>query len=183
MRIFSPIYPFWKNPPHTITCSVYIFEALNADEFLSSDDPNVKLQLREIGPIVYRELVKHVNVSFHDHNGTMSFTSVRHVEFLEDHNEPGILNRSIVVPNFALIGTLSYLSDLSFLAKLAMNPVLNSLAEPLFVNTTVYDLLWNFHSGIVGMANKFIPSLVPETNLGILYGASTPSVEVVTDTL
>lgn len=167
MRSFSPMYPLWANPPHLITFSVNIFEAVNHEEFLSSDDPNVKLELKDIGAVAYREHIQHVNVTHHD-NGTMSYTTVRHVEFLEDHNEPGILNRTIIVPNFGLLGALSYLHELSFFTKLAFNVMLNSADEPIFLNMTVYDFLWNYNSDVITLANKVLPMLVPVKNLGIL---------------
>lgn len=168
MRSFSPLYPIWEHPPHLITFSVNLFEAVNHEEFLASEDPNVKLDMRDIGAVVYREHIQHVNVTHHD-NGTMSYTTVRRVEFLEDQNEPGILNRSIIVPNFGLIGALSYLHELSFFAKLAFNVMLNSGKEPIFLNITVYDLLWNYNSDVITLANKVLPSLVPVNNLGILH--------------
>lgn len=167
MRPFSPIFPIWTDPPHVITISVNIFEAVNHEEFLASDDPNVKLEMRDIGAVVYREHIKHVNVS-HNDNGTLSYTTVRHVEFLEDRNEPGILNRTIVVPNFGLIGALSFLHEISFFAKLAFNVMLNSKDEPIFINTTVYDFLWSYHSDVITLANNVLPSLVPVDNLGIM---------------
>lgn len=172
MRSISPIYKVWTEPPHFVTFSVTLFEAVNPEEFLASDDPNVVLQLRDIGPLVYREHLKHVNISYHD-NGTMSYTSVRHVEFLEDRNEPGILNRTIVVPNYGLVGALSFLHELSFFSKLAFNVMLNSADEPIFVNITVYDLLWNYKSDVITLANKVLPSLVPVQNLGIMHNVRT----------
>lgn len=168
MRSFSPIYHMWTDPPHFVTFSVNILEAVNHEEFLASEDPNVKLEMRDVGPIVYREHMKHTNVTHHD-NGTMSFISVRYVEFLEDHNEPGILNRTITVPNFGLIGALSFLHELSFFSKLAFNVMLNSAEEPIFINITVYDFLWNYNSDVITLANKVLPMLVPVTNLGILH--------------
>lgn len=168
MRSFSPMYPIWIDPPHLITFSVNIFEAVNPDEFLASNDPNVKLELRDVGPIVFREHMKNVNVTRHD-NDTISFTVVRYPEFLEDHNEPGILNRTILVPNLGLIGALSFLHELSFFSKLAFNVMLNSADEPIFVNITVYDFLWNYRSDVISLAHKVIPSLVPVNNMGIMH--------------
>lgn len=171
MRTFSPIFLLWKEPPHIITFSINIFQAVNHEEFLASDDPNVKLEMKDIGRVLYREHIKHVNVSHHD-NGTMSYTTVRYLEFLEDQNEPGILNRTVIVPNFGLIGALSYLHELPFITKLAFNVILNSADEPIFINITVYDFLWNYHSNVVNLGNKFLPSTFPVKNIGIMHRVS-----------
>lgn len=169
MRPISPLYSIWAKPPHVITISVNIFEVVNPEEFLASDEnSSMKLEMRDIGAVVYREHIEHVNVTRHT-NGTMSYTTVRRVEFMEDRNEPGILNKTIIVPNFGLLGALSYLHDASFLTKIAFNLILNSQNEPVFMNTTVYDFLWNYKSEVITLGNSFLPSLVPVNNLGIMH--------------
>lgn len=87
-------------PSPEVRLSVYIFSVENPDTFLDGTDE--KLRLTEIGPIVYREYLHHQNIEFHD-NSTLSYTAARRLEFLEDQNEPGILDRYILVPNFVLL--------------------------------------------------------------------------------
>lgn len=163
------MFHFWTNPIHFITCSANIFEVLNHEEFLASRDPQVKLKLRDIGPVTYREHVKHKDIVRHA-NGTMSYTTVRHVEFLEDHNEPGILNRTITVPNYGLLTALAYLHSQPLFTKIPFNVVLKTLNEPLFFNITVYNYLWNnTQSDMVNLASKFLPDLVPDRNMGAMH--------------
>lgn len=95
-----PPYHMWLKPSPVVRLNLYIFTAQNAEAFLNGTD--AKLRLKEIGPIVYREHLEHVDVVFHS-NSTLSYTAVRHLEFLEDENEPGILNRTIFVPNFIIL--------------------------------------------------------------------------------
>lgn len=100
MRPGLPPYEQWVIPSPEVRLSVYIFSAENPEAFLNGTDE--KLRLIEIGPIVYREHLHHKNVVFHE-NSTLSYTAARRVEFLEDQNEPGILDRRIYVPNFILL--------------------------------------------------------------------------------
>lgn len=95
-----PPYEQWVIPSPEVRLSVYIFSVENPDAFLNGTDE--KLRLIEIGPIVYREHLHHQNVVHHE-NSTLSYTAARRVEFLEDLNEPGILDRHIYVPNFVLL--------------------------------------------------------------------------------
>lgn len=95
-----PPYEEWVTPSPEVRLSVYIFSVENPDAFLNGTDE--KLRLVEIGPIIYREYLQHQNVTFHD-NSTLSYTAHRNVEFLEDQNEKGILDRVILVPNFVLL--------------------------------------------------------------------------------
>lgn len=95
-----PPFEMWVKPSPEVRLSVYIFTVENGDAFLNGTDE--KLRLKEIGPIIYREYLHHKNIEFHD-NSTLSYTAARHVEFLEDQNEPDILNRTILVPNFVIL--------------------------------------------------------------------------------
>lgn len=95
-----PPFEEWVQPSPEVRLGVYIFTVENGDAFLNGTDE--KLRLKEIGPIVYREHLRHVNITYHD-NSTLSYTAARHIEFLEDQNEPGILNRTILVPNFVVL--------------------------------------------------------------------------------
>lgn len=87
-------------PSPEVRLSVYIFSVENPATFLDGTDE--KLRLIEIGPIVYREYLHHQNIEHHE-NSTLSYTAARRVEFLVDQNEPGILERYILVPNFVLL--------------------------------------------------------------------------------
>uniref|UniRef100_A0A1B0DID5 Uncharacterized protein n=1 Tax=Phlebotomus papatasi TaxID=29031 RepID=A0A1B0DID5_PHLPP len=100
MRPLLPPYEWWKKPDPIVRLRVFIFEVINHEEFLQGDE---MLKLQQIGPIVYRENIVHENITFHPENDTMSFTAVRTVEFLEEENEPGILNRTIIIPNLGIL--------------------------------------------------------------------------------
>lgn len=100
-----PPFEQWVQPSPEVRLSVYIFSVANPDAFINGTDD--KLRLIEIGPIIYREYLHHQNIVFHD-NSTLSYTAARRVEFLEDQNEPGILDRVILVPNFVLLVTQTF---------------------------------------------------------------------------
>lgn len=95
-----PPYDLWLNPKPEVRLSVYIFTVENVNEFLNGIDSKIKL--KEIGPIIYREYLRHTDVVFHE-NSTLTYTAVRWAEFLPHANEPGILNKTITVPNFAIL--------------------------------------------------------------------------------
>lgn len=95
-----PAFEQWVQPAPEVRLRVFIFGAENADAFLDGTDE--KLKLKEIGPIVYREYLNHDDIEFHS-NSTLSYTAARYVKFLEDENEPGILNQTITVPNFTIL--------------------------------------------------------------------------------
>ncbi|GAB0087486.1 scavenger receptor class B member 1 [Sergentomyia squamirostris] len=166
MRPSLPPYNWWKNPPPIIRLRLFIFEATNPVEFLRGDEA---LKMREIGPIVYREHVVHENITFHPENNTLSFTAVRSVEFLEKENEPGILNKTVIVPNVAILGMASQLADSPFLMKIAFNMLLRKSNDTIFLNTTIYKILWEMDGNLLRLGEKIVPFMVPMDNYGILY--------------
>lgn len=106
MRPGLPAFEMWATPKPKVRLSIHIFTVVNAAEFLNGTD--TKLRMKDFGPIVYRETLAHTDVEFHEHNSTMSYTAVRFAEFLEDENEPGILNQTITIPNFAALVRLYF---------------------------------------------------------------------------
>lgn len=93
-----PPYKWWLNPPPEVRLRVFIFTVENPEEFLNGTE---KLKFKEFGPIIYREKLHHKDVIFHDENSTLTYTAVREAEFIEEANIPGILNKTILVPNLA----------------------------------------------------------------------------------
>lgn len=47
-----PAYEWWKNPPDEVLLRVYLFNVTNSERFETGIDS--KLELNEIGPIVFR---------------------------------------------------------------------------------------------------------------------------------
>lgn len=47
-----PAYEWWKNPPDEVLLRVYLFNVTNSENFEKGIDS--KLELNEIGPIVFR---------------------------------------------------------------------------------------------------------------------------------
>lgn len=169
LRMDPGLPPFeqWVKPKPEVRLSVYIFGVENADAFLNGTD--AALRLTEIGPVVYREHLHHTHIVRHE-NSTLSYTAERHLEFLPDQNEPGILNRTILVPNFVVLATAAFIND-DYFKKFGFKFMLRE-SDTMFVNITVYDYLWNYRSDLIGRIRTFAPFLVPTDNSGVLYQVS-----------
>ncbi|GLV36662.1 uncharacterized protein CBL_02503 [Carabus blaptoides fortunei] len=159
-----PPFEWWREPPDEVLLSAYIFNVTNAEAFIAGTDK--KMQMEEVGPIVYLEKLRHSNVTFNE-NGTLSYVSSRSAIYLPTFNTID-LNATIVVPNYALIGIASYLHDASFMTKFGFNMILRSMKTNPFMTTTVYNYLWNLTDPILSLAEKFAPTVVPSLNIGIL---------------
>lgn len=60
------------------------------------------------------------------------------------------------------------MADSSFIVKVGFNYLHRSTEESLFLNMTVWEYLWNYHSVLLGRAKDLVPFLVPVYNSGIL---------------
>ncbi|XP_025408763.1 scavenger receptor class B member 1-like [Sipha flava] len=160
-----PAYEWWKNPPDEVLLRVYLFNVTNSERFENGLDS--KLELNEIGPIIFRELLRHSDVRFND-NGTMTYVATRTAVFLPEMTNVS-LDDNLIIPNFAALGMASFLWDASFFKKMSFKTMINFLNTKMFIKTSINDCLWNLTDPLVQNANMLIPSLVPEKNMGILY--------------
>lgn len=169
LRMDPGLPPFeqWVKPKPEVLLRVYIFGVENAEAFMNGTDHI--LRMTEIGPIVYREHLHHTNIERHE-NSTLSYTAERHIEFLADRNEPDILNRTILVPNFVILATAAFIND-DYFKKFGFKMMMRE-SDTMFVNITIYDYLWNYRSDLIGRIRTFAPFLVPTDNSGVLYQVS-----------
>ncbi|XP_045469204.1 scavenger receptor class B member 1-like [Harmonia axyridis] len=164
MRPGLPAFDWWQSPPDEVLLKVYIFNITNVDRFLSGED--AKLNLQEIGPIVYREKLLHTNVTFND-NGTLTYVATRKAIYLPEENNID-LNQTITVANLPVLGMASYFWDSPFFEKFGFNMLVSSSNANVTTQMTIYNYLWNYTEPIVEMGKNIAPKLVPVNNLGVL---------------
>ncbi|VVC37650.1 Hypothetical protein CINCED_3A019407 [Cinara cedri] len=160
-----PAYEWWKNPPDEVLLRVYLFNVTNSKRFEEGIDST--LELNEIGPLVFRELLRHSDVRFND-NGTMTYVATRTAVFLPEMTNIN-LNDNLILPNYAALGIASYLWDASSFTKYGFKLMLNILDTQMFIETSINNCLWNLTDPLVKKAKTMMPGLVPEENMGILY--------------
>ncbi|XP_050074434.1 scavenger receptor class B member 1-like [Anopheles maculipalpis] len=167
MRQSMPYFKWWKTTDDVlVTCRIFIFNVTNSDRWMDGLDD--QLILDEVVPIVYREILEHDNVTFHEHNSTISYITRRRLMFLPDRNVPGILNKTIVVPNISLLGVAARMENDSYLMKRGLQFIYSISGDSVFSRMTIYDYLWNTRPPFLNQARKFVPGMVPSENVGVL---------------
>lgn len=164
MRPGLPAYDWWVSPPDEILLRIYLFNITNLEAFLSGTDQ--KLNLDEVGPIIFQEKLNHTNVT-HNDNGTLSYTAKRFLVYLPTMNNLD-LNDTLVVPNVAILGMASYFGNSMSVTKSIINALVRNLESRSVLRTTIYDYLWNCTDPVLDLGNSLFPILVPTNNLGIL---------------
>ncbi|KAJ8956251.1 hypothetical protein NQ318_014983 [Aromia moschata] len=171
-----PPYEWWLDPPDEVLLKVYLFNITNSEEFLAGTDKKIKVS--EVGPITYREKLTHTNPTFNE-NGTFTYTANRTAIYLPEMNTID-LNATIVMPNLAVLLIPSYLWDAPLFSKFGVNLMMRSLRSKPFINTTIYNYLWNCTDPILDVSQAVAPSLVPTKNVGVLGRVYTDFVDNVT---
>ncbi|XP_015601972.1 scavenger receptor class B member 1 isoform X2 [Cephus cinctus] len=95
----STVFTIWQTPPIDIYIKVYIFNITNPTEFLNGEE---KLKVQEIGPYVYKEILKNENVTWND-NGTMSYTPRRTVVYVPEMSVGDPEQDLVMVPNIPML--------------------------------------------------------------------------------
>ncbi|CAH2101904.1 unnamed protein product [Euphydryas editha] len=164
MRPGFPPYDWWAVPPDEVKMRAHIFNITNHERFLSGLDSKINVQ--EIGPIVYLEKLKHYNMKFNE-NSTLTYTAQRYLIYLPDDNTID-LNQTIIVPNLALLGILSYLHNANYFVRAGFKILINTHDSQFFVKRTIYEYLWDNKEPILETSRHLAPGMVPSTNMGML---------------
>ncbi|CAG9577115.1 unnamed protein product [Danaus chrysippus] len=164
MRPGFPPYDWWSDPPDQVKMRAYIFNVTNHERFLQGLDP--KINVEEIGPIVYLEKLNHLDIKFNE-NSTMTYTAKRHLIYLPDDNHID-LNGTIIAPNLALLGIASYLHHADFFIRSGFVGLASLHSSKFFVKKTVYQYLWDFRDSILDTSQRVVPGMVPTNNMGML---------------
>jgi scavenger receptor class B, member 1 len=145
----DPIYPsffWWKNPKPEVLLKVHIFNITNSEEFISGKED--KLRVEEVEPIIFREYLEHKDVVFHPENSTMSYTVERRIVFKDSANIKDILQRTVIVPNFAALAGASYVAD-NWILRKSFSLTMASFKTRPVKETTIYNYFFNLSDPIL----------------------------------
>ncbi|XP_073965533.1 scavenger receptor class B member 1-like [Choristoneura fumiferana] len=164
MRPGFPPYDWWADPPDEVRLRVYVFNVTNHDRFVQGLD--AKLDVQELGPVVYLEKLLHSNVRFNE-NSTLTYIAKRYPIYLPEENHLD-LNATIIVPNLALLGIASYLHNAPYLVRAGFRFIASSHGSEFFIKKTIYEYLWDYKEPILDTSRSLVPGMVPVTNMGML---------------
>ena len=157
----------WVPSPYgTFKC--YLFNVTNAEDFMSGADKKLKLQ--EVGPIVYRIVGR--NKILEQTDRTLTYQKIRYFKTEFDPQascSPDILNKTVILPNYMLLGAAAKLHDWNQIVRYAFNAI--TINEKIFLNKTVQYFLWDFTMPALNLLSSYIPNMV--SNCGFLHNVST----------
>lgn len=160
----SIFFNLWSAPPYDIFLKVYPFNITNMDEFLSGKE---KMNITQLGPYVYREILTNQNASFNDEDGTVTYHPHREILFDPERSVGDPEKDIIMTTNIPLVGLQSYLNDESYFKNLAFSTVTKALGAKPIVNITVHQYLWGYTDNLIQYAHTLLPSWIDFKSFGI----------------
>jgi scavenger receptor class B protein 1 len=159
----SPLFPIWQSPPFDVLISARIFNITNVDGFLNNGE---KLNLQEVGPYVYQEILTNSDGHFND-NGTLTYYPKRKLIFRRELSVGDPTEDIVTSVNIPLLGISSYLYDSSFLMNFALNQIATRFNSSTIVKLSVEEYLWGYDDELVKFAHKILPGWIDFDRFGI----------------
>ncbi|CAH0581631.1 unnamed protein product [Chrysodeixis includens] len=164
----SMSFEIWRETPIPMYLEFHFFNITNANELLAGKREPIKVV--EMGPYVYRESHKKVNITWND-NGTLTFYNQRYWHF-EPEMSNGTLEDQITSIN-PIVVTIPYiLRYQNRFIKEAVNLFMGGLQRNLFVTANVSNWLFEGISDpILNIASHFpnLPIDIPYDKFGWFY--------------
>ncbi|XP_026322687.1 scavenger receptor class B member 1-like [Hyposmocoma kahamanoa] len=176
MRPGFPPFEWWAAPPDEVILRVRVFNVTNHERFMLGLDE--KMNVEEIGPIVYLEKLLHYDIKFNE-NSTLTYTAKRYPIYLPEQNNIDI-NATLIVPNLAVLGIASYLHDANYIVRTGFRFLASSHGSEMFIKKTIYEYLWDYKEPVLDTSKNLAPGLVPVNNMGMLSRIYSDFTDIVT---
>lgn len=160
------LHRLWLLPPLDVYINVYMFNYTNVDEFTSGRAS--KLQLQEVGPYVYKEVLSNHNVTYNESNNTITYSPKREYVFAPERSVGDPKIDRIRAPNIPLMGVTTLASSLSMFAALGLSAITRQLNSQPMLEMSVHDYMWGYEDHLVELASRFVPNWIDFSSFGIM---------------
>ncbi|XP_031627454.1 protein croquemort-like isoform X2 [Contarinia nasturtii] len=135
-------YKNWIETPIPMYIKFTMFNWTNPDDIRT---PNYKPNFVEMGPYVFSEKHKRVNVTFHPENDTVSFDQIRTWHYIQNMSN-GSLDDEVTNVNVIAASAAFSLRHSNAIIKMGANAIMDVMKVKLTVTKTVRELLFDGYS-------------------------------------
>ncbi|XP_066251064.1 scavenger receptor class B member 1-like isoform X2 [Euwallacea similis] len=160
----SIFFKLWSNPPYDVFLKVYMFNITNTEEFLNGSE---KMNVVEVGPYVYREVLTNENTTFNATDGTVTFYPHREFFYMPEKSIGDPHEDYVMTTNIPLVGLQALIYDKGFIASLALSTISKTLESHPIKNLSVHEYLWGYKDSLLTYANTFLPHWIDFNTFGI----------------
>ncbi|XP_049292752.1 scavenger receptor class B member 1 [Anopheles funestus] len=173
LRENSTAAEWWARPPVYPLLKVHVFNYTNAQEFL--DGKATKLKVEDLGPYVYKETAKKVNVT-HNGDGTISYREYRDIQYLPEESKGKPFDQ-VVVPNVVFLTGVSKKRQEGTWNQITFNVAASSAGSSAFIKKPVESLLWGYEDELLSLAKSMFGNEIETSMFGMLMTRNGTSAE------
>jgi scavenger receptor class B, member 1 len=150
---------------------VYFFNWTNSEDFLNE---TTKPIMKEIGPYRFREIRDKKNITFNDHNSTVSYR-IMSTFFFDEEDSNGTLSDVITQLNIVAVGASAQGMVMDYRKRKLISIGLNAYQQKIAISKTARELLFEGYSddmvlmGREGLVEGFDVQDNPYDRIGWLY--------------
>ncbi|XP_065358409.1 scavenger receptor class B member 1 isoform X1 [Calliphora vicina] len=158
------IFNLWAQPPVDLYIKVYLFNITNAEAFMAGRE---KMNVEQVGPYVYKELMTHENITFNDNN-TVS-TNPSHPLVWQEHLSEGRReDDEVVMVNIAMLAISHLTADKSFFVRIGLNSLFMTQNSQPIVRMTAREFMFGYATTLTTLGNKFLPNWIHFDKVGLI---------------
>ncbi|ALC40414.1 CG40006 [Drosophila busckii] len=159
------IFNLWAKPPVDLYIKIYLFNITNAEAFLAGRE---KLQVEQVGPYVYKELMTHENITFNDNN-TVSTTPSHPLVWQEHMSEGRREDDEVVMLNIAMLAISHLTANHNyFFVRLPLQGLFASTKSEPIVRMTAKEFMFGYPSALATLGNTFLPNWISFEKVGLI---------------
>lgn len=150
---------------------VYFFNWTNPEDFL---DETTKPIMMEVGPYRFREVRDKKNITFNDHNSTVSYRTISTFYF-DESGSNGTLDDVITQLNIVAVGASAQALHMEYVKKKKISLGLNVYQQELVISKSARELLFEGYEddmvlmGKEGLIEGFNAQDIPYDRIGWFY--------------
>ncbi|EFA05669.1 scavenger receptor protein [Tribolium castaneum] len=145
-------YDMWVKPSPKPLLKVHIFNYTNVPEFESRDDE--KLNVKEVGPYVYEAALERVNSKFDGSH--VSYQEQRVYKFMPELSIGRKQNDRVIVPNIPLFTAASLNKHSTFLTRVGISSLLNSLNAKPFLSLPAHRFIIGYEDNLYALSKSYM---------------------------
>uniref|UniRef100_A0A5K3EMP5 Scavenger receptor class B member 1 n=1 Tax=Mesocestoides corti TaxID=53468 RepID=A0A5K3EMP5_MESCO len=169
----STLFESWSSSRSGMIVEFYFFTVANIDDFMGGGKP----LLHQVGPYTYEQSTSKYALNIFPQNGTVRYADKNILRFIPERSV-GLESDVLVVLNLGYVAIANNAGknrNIDFVADFIIRHYYHS---QLFLNKTVYEMIWGYEDPALKFINKFIRI---RTVIGLYAGKNNsvgPSLEV-----
>ncbi|XP_053961153.1 scavenger receptor class B member 1 isoform X1 [Anastrepha ludens] len=158
------IFNLWAKPPVDLYIKIYLFNITNAEAFLAGRE---KMNVEQVGPYVYKEIMTHENITFNANN-TMSTTPSHPLVWQEHMSEGHKEDDEVVMLNIAMLAISHLTADKPLFLRMGLRTLFATSKSQPIVRMTAKEFMFGYSSSLTTLGNTFFSNWISFEKVGLI---------------